>query len=334
MHSVVNILMITFFCGALFAGNQEGEFLLCSKKNSVLCVKTIQQIQAPKAAATLLTCDRGEQVVLKTSDEYEIPVVFFDRGKDKVVVLGQGFPAEKETMLPEVNMLNDYDVIIFDYRWSNLTAFLLKISHWLSLGRSLVGDGSKDVLAVLNFLQSKKKYKEIVGLGQCYSCYTFLRTQYIQEKIPDSIRFTKLLLDSCWPSLFSFTRSLQYDPLLAMNPQESGTHETVKKFLALPGVRNLISEVLFLFIPDISIKKYLEKISCPMLFFHGGNDLLIPYETTFLPMFVELVPEEQALAVIMPAGHVSLSMSHRDFYKKVCDLFIEDGRQGVQNFLI
>lgn len=331
---LLSVLISLFLWSVLVAGTQEQEFLLCTKKDSTLSVRSIKNIHVPKKPIGLLKSEDGQKVLLKTSDGYEFPAIFFDRGKDKVVVYGQGFPGSKEAMLPEASLFDECDAIIFDYRWYDLRDFLLTASHWFPLGASLIGKESEEVITVLHFLQSKKKYKEIIGLGQCYSCYTFLRAQYIQEKRPGSVCFSKLILDSCWPSLFKFTKSLQYDPMLSINPQDGGTYEVIKSLLALPGVSHLISGLLYIGLPNISLGKYLTQVRCQKLFLHGSDDLLIPYETAFLPMFAEYVSEEQALAIVMPAGHVSLSTSYRDFYKAVCTHFIEGSKQRVVKELV
>jgi len=327
---VVSLFFLSIFGVKILAQGQEKDFFLCSKKDSILSVKSIRPFQVlHEKKSSLLSCDKGEQILLKTADGYEFAAIFFDRGKENIVIFGQGFPGSKDAMIPEASLLDECDAIIFDYRWNDLSTFLSKLSHWFPLGKSLISSSAEEVIAVLKFIKNKKKYKEVIGLGQCYSCYTFLRAQYIQEKTLDPACFSKLILDSSWASIFSFTKTLQYDPMLAVNPQNSGTSEIIKSGLALPGVRHAISGFFYMGLPEISVKKYLKKVMCPMLFLHGSDDLLIPYETGFLPMFTEFVSEERALAVIMPTGHVNLSTNHKEFYRVVCNLFIYGGKKKV-----
>ena len=49
----------------------------------------------------------------------EIPILFFDRGSKKLLIVGQGFPGLKESGKYTANLFCDYDVVLFDYKWSN-----------------------------------------------------------------------------------------------------------------------------------------------------------------------------------------------------------------------
>src|SRR3989338_973729 len=176
---------------------------LYKKSIPLHAVDVVVKDKQHKQRSTIAQAESAESVVLKTHDGYSFSALYFNRGSDTVLVLGQGFFGVKENMLFEAGLFSKYDIIAFDYRWNELGEFLLNPRHW-NTGFLLIKEAD-EVESVLDFLQQKKQYKNIVGLGQCYSCFTFIMAQYKRQK-HKKLNFTKLILDSCWLSLFDFAK--------------------------------------------------------------------------------------------------------------------------------
>ena len=81
-------------------------------------------------------------------------------------------------MLSYAALFDNYDVILFDYRWSNnYFLSLFKSIATCSLTKRMLLVEEEEVNAALDFVQQHKKYEKIIGLGECYSTYLFTKIQ-------------------------------------------------------------------------------------------------------------------------------------------------------------
>ncbi len=272
--------------------------------------------KAPKLKK--LSQEKASQLSIKTNIGKKIPVLFFDRGKNKAIVIGQGFPGKKEDAKYKAQVLDDYDILSFDYSWEKIFSFLLQPSTLCHPWKKFFWEEKKVVHAVVNFLKKKKDYKEIVGLGECYSNFTFALAQIEAEGKKEKL-FTKLIFDSCWHNSRDFIEEISLDPWLPFSPQHGGAPELLKKILHSPLFHYPISLLLDLLTPNISTEPYLKKISIPLLFIHGTNDKMVPYKKVFKKIWQ--IPTGQKALLLTPFEH-SDNMQNTFVYKKICAAFI------------
>jgi len=269
---------------------------------------------------------KATNYTLKTKDNVSFDVLFLDRQSDKVLVIGQGFPGSKEDGLYEAGLFNDYDVILFDYRWKDMLSFMVSFQTAFSPLNRFFYDEIEEVKSVVAFLKKKKNYKEIVGLGQCYSNFTFVAAQATGKEA----LFDKLILDSCWFSLKAFVKQITLDPWLPGSPQDGGAPKWLKKILACCAVREPLLLLSHLIVPNVSIEPYLSTLKItPILFIHGIYDLMVPYKSTFQKIWKATSSSKKA-AFVTPFRH-STNTENPEIYKLICDQFIKnDFDQFVQ----
>lgn len=267
----------------------------------------------------IIDLTQAQPIKLKTNSGIAFDALFFDRHSTVALVLGQGFPASKESMTCFAKLFQDYDIIVFDYRWSNICSYLLRPSSIFQPVKSLVLNEIEEVVSVINFLKSYKNYSQIIGLGECYSNFLFVAAQ-VREQKENSILFDKLILDSCWLSLKSFTKSISIDPLLPLYPQTGGCPNFIKSLLSSRFINKPLLYLISFFIPRLTIKNYLSKLhSTPILFIHGINDKMVPVEHfNRIWSYAKSTPK---VALLTPYGH-SENLYDKYIYKQVCDNFI------------
>lgn len=256
-----------------------------------------------------------------------VPILFFDRKSDKVIVAGQGLWGSKEDMITFARLFPEYDVICFDYRWASDSYFFINASTLMSPIKSVLFDEQQEILIIGNFLKNRKKYKDIIGLGLCYSASLFLITQVNNNnnnngncKSGEKI-FTKLILDSVWLSLKDFVANISLDPCLPFNPQIGGCPNIIKNILKAQIIQFPLVNFLQWITPDYSLDTYLSRITdTPILFIHGLEDLLVPINT-FKDIWY-LTRNTQKAAFMTPNRH-SDNSKNRLVYKTMCSEFIE-----------
>ncbi len=262
---------------------------------------------------------KASPITLHTVNGIPFEALFFDRNSDSALVIGQGFPGTKESMLSFVRLFLNYDIIIFDYRWNDIISFLLKPSTLLHPLNKLVYEEQEEVVAVVNFLDNHKQYEAKVCLGQCYSNFLFVAAQVTAHNEGKKL-FDKLILDSCWHSFNAFAESISLDPFLPLSPQSGGAPEVIKSFLKRPIVRSNLLKLLKFVVPSVSIEEYLPFLhDSPILFIHGKNDLMVPLR--HLELIWNLASNTPKAALITPYTH-SHNKVDPTIYLFACDAFI------------
>jgi hypothetical protein len=199
-------------------------------------------------------CSQPEQRTtrysLRTTSGVTFDVLHIDNNQKNVIVLGQGWYGTMYSMLPWIRAFgNSYDYVIFNYRWNHKCSMLTRLQTWLRPTHEMFNSPSEEVACVVDFIRAQKTYDEVVGLGVCYSSFTFLKAQAAAAKA-DVPLFTKLILDSCFVSLHSF----------------------------LEGTINnsYISNLLYWGTPGMTALNHLRTIpKTPLLFIHGKNDRVV-----------------------------------------------------------
>ncbi len=256
---------------------------------------------------------------LVTDSGISFPIIFFDRKSPVVLVLGQRFPGSKEEMLTYAHAFKQYDIVMFDYRWNNMASYSLHPATLFNPVKRFMCDPEEEVHTVISFLLSRKSYREIVGLGQCYSNYMFARAQAHAQKQHKPF-FTKLILDSCWLSLKGFMQQIIRDPWLPSNPQHGSENGTIKKLLNSSWINKIASFCSNKATPDVSIIEWINIIrNTPILFIHGSNDLIVPL-SDFDNVWNATCNTPKA-ALITPYQH-SDNFHDRRWYVHVCETFI------------
>lgn len=295
--------------GSLLYSMQKFTLRTTGKEVSFIAKFALEKKECEEKVSTFsLVLDNGEK----------IPTIFFDRGKDKVIVVGQGLPGHKEWGRSKARLFHDYDVLLFDYRWKDTCKFVSKFSTLWSPIKSYFLNEKDVVIKVLEFLKNLKKYKEVVGLAECYSNFTFVVAQAeLEDK--DKGGFTCFILDSCWYDARDFVEEISFDPWLPFEPQEGGAPSWLKKVLKNGVVHWPVSLMLNICTPNLSIKPYLEKISVPILFVHGKNDKMVPLKKVFEKIWK--IPTGDKALLITPFEH-SDNIQNPLLYKNFCDAFI------------
>lgn len=272
---LVGLLFCEFFqLHAMMKLNRNSFYLLGQTSNaSIVELKQLQPRQHNHHQAV-----QAKPLTLTTTKGMPFPARFFDNNKNRVIVLGQGFFCDSSAMEQFMHLLGpEFDYILFDYRWTNITSFALTPSIYTCPLKKIFYDELEEIQAVHTFLTAHKNYNEIIGLGQCYSSFLFVMAQALYQK-ENSPFFSRLILDSCWYSLMEFVRNVEKDPWLIANPQKGGP-SWIQHLAASYALRGTI-KTLTRWLPDFLIKDYASQLkTTPTLFIHGMKDKLISIES-------------------------------------------------------
>ncbi len=259
--------------------------------------------------------DQPATITLTTTTQH-IDTLFFDRKSDTLLILGQGFPGSKESIASVAWLFPDYDVISFDYRWRDLYTYTTTTQTILHPVQRMIHDCVDDAELVVRHFKEQKQYREVIGLGLCYSNYTFAEAQ-ARSKL-----FTKLIFDSSWTSLNEFIRHICLDPWLPYSPQEGGSPEWLKNILKASFVHSCLTSIIDVCCPTISVLPVLNKLNAtPILFIHGTGDLLVDYPNNFTALWQAATADYKA-AFITPSRHSDNMDPDPTLYHTICDAFI------------
>jgi hypothetical protein len=259
-------------------------------------------------------------ITLHTASGLEVPMLFFDRNSDTILLIGQGLPAPKEVMYTHANLFSDYDVILFDYRWNdNYGSFLFKSLALCSPTQRILLDEEEEVCAVLDFLHKHKDYAKIIGLGECYSNFLFAKIQADEIKKSGHGPFTHLILDSCWHSFKSFAESICDDPFLPISPQEGGAPWILKAITGCSIVKWPLLKIVFILMHNVSIEEHLSHLDIPALFIYGVNDLFV-HKDHFETIHQASKANKRA-AFLTPYQHAD-NLHNKSLYRFICEQFI------------
>jgi len=244
------------------------------------------------------------------------------------MIAAPALPAAKESMETFAKMFSNYDVIIFDYRWEGqYIKYLIKSILMRKPVQKVLFDPIQELKIVLRYAINKKKYKKIVGLGECYSCFHFLKLQSDSINKTGSGLFTHLILDSPWYSLRCFVERICYDPFLPMSPQDGGAPKIVKWCTNNSISKNIILRLFFLLMKNVSIESYLSNLKTPVLFVHGQKDLFVP-NNHFNKIWN--ASDNQNRAVLSTPYKHSDNLGNKKIYRYIAETFIASDK--MQDF--
>jgi len=315
--------------GSSYASNESDFSLLTSGTNEPLKLfankkefqeRSYSYENAKKDTLALRKHLEGTSHTVTLSSGLALPVTHFDRHSRTVVILGQGFLEGKERWNAVVPLLADYDVVVFDYRWLQATSWWY-VDH---PGKRFVLDEKEDVIRVVNFVKKLKTYTKVIGLAECYSCFTFAAAQADQE-VKGNQLFDRLIFDCAFVSLDCACKNM-------LNNQ-GGNNKREPRWLKL-FLRNTIVpwpivRAMRFVIPRIALQDHIKNIKqAPILFIHGKNDQLIPFKKLVKECWS--VTNTKKFLFITPFWHVS-NFTDWGVYKWVCDAFIQPS--NVDDFI-
>lgn len=257
---------------------------------------------------------------LKTKSEIKIPVTFYDRGSNVLMIAASALPAPKESMEIFTKMFPSYDIVLFDYCWANqYGTYLAKSILTGKMVKKVLLDPIEELETVVNYFAEREKYTTVVGLGECYSCFHLAKLQSNSIKNKGTGPFTHLILDSCWYSLRHFAERICYDPLLPISPQDGGAPKVIKCVTDNHIFKSIVLGSIFAIMKDISIRPNLSIVEVPVLFIHGKNDLFVPMEHFY--KIWDSTDQEKRAALLTPYRHAD-NLGDKKLYQYVVEQFV------------
>lgn len=183
----------------------------------------------------------GEVVNIETEEGFYIPCTYFNKHSNKIIVMGTGFGNSRNKLLPLLEIFPSYDVLFIGY-WGKEGNYskdksqtsLYKNPPNIRYFAQRFRREANDVKAAVRYVRNKleKKYRQVIGLGMCYSSYTFSKAQAEAESNQE-ILFDKLIFDSSWYSARAVGDKIAEDPFLSWNFAYGGTPGYLKIFSSL-----------------------------------------------------------------------------------------------------
>lgn len=279
----------------------------------------------------------AKEITLTTEDGLNLSCTFFDRGKDKAIIIGPGFTNVKEKMAPFAHIYIDYDVLIINFRGhghKGPTLNPLVKLLGIDTNTKMAVTEEKDVFAAVQYLEDKpgKNYSAIIGHGVCFGALIFAKAQAMKELNGEKL-FDRLICDGMWHSLDKFKEKIIDDPKLIANPQHGGASAPIKWLFAQSWfnktIQTIIEKGLGIQFSEVHIVEYVKEISIPMLLFYGKNDLTI-YRDEFEEIW-NTMQGENKIACINSNPHVISHLKQKELYRLICKLFIE--KEGLDDIV-
>lgn len=331
-HALFLLSFMVYVNGAILSAsfflqsNQSDKMLpLIQEIDYESCLNKIEKNKYSKIAT--LSSEKRD-FLLKTPSGISVSMTFYDRGSKHVIIFGQGFLGKRASGERIADLFPDYDVVLFDYRWARIVNFLLKLSTLFHPIEKFLLEEDEEVLAVVRFVTSKKQYEQVIGLAQCYSCFTFAKAHYV-ERCAHRQLFTKLIFDSCWYSFHDLGEQMIKNPILSTNFQVSEIPHELEKIVQSDVLHSAVDSMLRMVVPEVSIAYYLSQIcNTPMLFIHGIDDRVVPFKTVFSKIWDSVVTDKAGF--ITPRAHARNSDDH-ELYAYMCGMFIRS--HSINEFL-
>lgn len=297
--------------------------------------------------------DAGELISnIVTEDHVQLFTTYFNRGSDKLLIVGEGFTNERELVTPYVALFPDYDIVLFDFRGQGFRDFdyldpetwkmnFAQVAFGMDSGLATLGKKEElDVFAVVDYFKKLKQeregkaYSSVYGVSLCYSSFIFLKAQAVREREQLPL-FDKIIADGAWLNVPLVVEKLKKDPKMICNPQHGGWAESwpFNREWMQEGI--IVASNLLTGLPvdsDVNILDYVGDIkSIPVLFFHAKNDLMV-YQTEFEMLWSHVGSKEKA-AVVTEYAHVRNHLNGKEEYKWIADAFFQNSFEDFKSCL-
>ena len=291
-------------------------------------------IKNPQESFQKLSELGGKTLSIPCEASPNIRCTFFDRKSDTLLVLGPGFPVQRERMLPFVKLFPSYDLLLFDYRGVGSDYHLNKLSllfpwkwkgflSWIisKVDFNISGIGTleeDDVISVVDACKQKKKYQRIFGLGLCFSSYVFARAMTKRPNL-----FDKLIFDGSWPSLERVAKNIAKNPSLLFsveNPSSNFACLTYQEWFQNFTV-GLVEWLTWVNLHTSPLSFYLSRLPCPILFFQCIDDCYCNKEEFEILWNAVKTPK---FAVFTNNLHGRNHVWQAEAYKEIAHTFLED----------
>lgn len=276
-----------------------------------------EKIEQAKIA---MSSKQGLKLDITTDTDVSISAIYFDRGSNNLLVVGQGIGDPKEHMLFYARIFHDYDVLIFDYRWCNIKNFLFNRATLFHPIESVCVREKEEVLSIVQLGKSLKNYTKVIGLGVCYSAYMFVAAQH-ESQAQGKALFDALILDSCPFSISDIAKQVCIHPSLVCNPRASPDQGLTQKVLSFTRIHYLVGSIAAFFVPYSTVSMFANLSDIPLLFIHGNKDSLVPL-SSFDAIWAS-VQSKKKMALITPNAHV-MNIKNKVIYKLICEQFISE----------
>lgn len=296
-------------------------------------------IKNPQKAFQKLFQHGGESFTVSSDSLPDIHCTFFNRNSDTLLILGTGFPVQRERMLPFVKLFASYDLLLFDYRgvgfdhhinvsyllpwkWQGLLSWEIRGMDFYTSGIGTLEED--DVIAVVDACKQRKSYKQVFGLGLCFSSYVFAKAATKRTDL-----FSKLIFDGSWPSLERVVKSIIKDPSLLCtveNPHSPMPFVTNSQTFQKCMLK-LVEWLTWLNLHTLPLSYYLSNLRCPILFIQCTNDCYCNAEE-----FAELWNSVKMPKAVIFTGnlHGRNHVWQSESYKKITTLFLD---QPFEDFI-
>lgn len=297
--------------------------------------------------------DKGELIDnIATEDHVQIFTTYFNRGSDKLLIVGEGFTNERELVTPYLAMFPDYDIVLFDFRGQGFRDFdfwdletwklnFAQVTFGMDSGLATLGQREElDVFAVVDHFKELKQqrdgvaYSSVYGVSLCYSSFIFLKAQAIRERLQIPL-FDKIIADGAWLNVPLVVEKLKKDPKMICSPQHGGWAEKwpFNREWMQEGI--LVAADWLTGLPvesDVDILDYVKDIKAiPVLFFHAKNDLMV-YQTEFEMLWNHVGTREKA-AIITEYSHVRNHLNGKEEYKWIAEMFFQNSFEDFKSYL-
>lgn len=268
---------------------------------------------------------RSDVFFVTTPRGVKIRSSLYRNNKQSLIVIGLGKGADQKAYGIYIAALsNFYDVLVFEYEWQvNKPSLYDKIFH---LVKTYFTYNHDEVLSVVGYIRNNTdsfKYDQIIGLGECYSGFMFVKAQALAKKNNEKL-FDKLILDSVFLSLDMFIAAIIKDPCMSCDPLKGGMPKIIKPLFLIPywTMYKPIAALLRPHLEGVSMLHYLPDISIPLLYIRGANDPAIT-DDHFTSLWNSIGSCEKA-AFITPFHHSnSFQRAGRAYYLDILRNFID-----------
>ena len=285
---------------------------------------------------------RGQLVYVTREDGLHVRGTYFNRGSNKLIVVGPGFTNDREKMHPFVHMFREYDVVLMDFSghghepmsWrrpsSWVTFDIARNTFGMDSRESTLGEREElDVKAIVQSFRANKPYEAVYGVSICFGSFAFLKAQALNPGL-----FDKIIVDGCWNSLPELLVKFRKDARLLCVPQTGGFSEYwASKQVWIQEILMVLAKHVWRLNIDhkVFLHEYLPLIKdTPILFWYGKDDLVV-YRREFERMFPALATPHK-VAIITQNEHVFNHWRQKELYKLMSEVFFsaEKGTESVQ----